>query len=506
MLLDWFLALLPILVILTLMVFFRWGAARAGPMGWFVALLVAVLRFGVDLPVLAYSQVKALLLTADVLLIIWAAFLLFRVADEAGAIKTISLALPGLTANRGMQALIIGWAFASFLQGVGGFGVPTAVTAPLLVGLGFSPLQAVVIPSIGHAWSVTFGSLASSFQALMGTTGIAGEILAPLSSLMLAIAGLACGIMVAHAASGRKSMLALLLPILIMAGAMGAVQFLLATNGLWNIAGLGSGMIGLILGVMLARMIPSLRSRGIEDRRELALALSGYLALIVITLLVQLVPQVRNALGVLQIRVNFPELATVQGHITPAGLGRVIPLLRHGGAMLFYAAVVAYMLYARAGRYSHGSTRRILSSTVQRVMASSLGILAMVSMAVIMSHAGMTEVLATGLATGVSGLFPVASPWIGALGAFMTGSNTNSNVVFASLQLRTAELLGLSIPLILAAQTAGGALGSVIAPTKIVVGASTAGMGGKEGLILRHLLGYTAVLIALVSLLVVVLL
>jgi lactate permease len=174
--------------------------------------------------------------------------------------------------------------------------------------------------------------------------------------------------------------------------------------------------------------------------------------------------------------------------------------------MLFYAAVVAYMLYARAGRYSHGSTRRILSSTVQRVMASSLGILAMVSMAVIMSHAGMTEVLATGLATGVSGLFPVASPWIGALGAFMTGSNTNSNVVFASLQLRTAELLGLSIPLILAAQTAGGALGSVIAPTKIVVGASTAGMGGKEGLILRHLLGYTAVLIALVSLLVVVLL
>ncbi len=88
----------------------------------------------------------------------------------------------------------------------------------------------------------------------------------------------------------------------------------------------------------------------------------------------------------------------------------------------------------------------------------------------------------------------------------MTGSNTNSNVVFASLQLRTAELLGLSIPLILAAQTAGGALGSVIAPTKIVVGASTAGMGGKEGLILRHLLGYTAVLIALVSLLVVVLL
>jgi lactate permease len=504
--LDWFLALLPILIILTLMVLFRWGAARAGPLGWFTAMAVATLRFSVDLRILAFSQVKALLLTVDVLLIIWAAFLLFRVAEEAGAIKEISSALPGLTANRGMQALIIGWAFASFLQGVGGFGVPTAVTAPLLVGLGFSPLQAVVIPSIGHAWSVTFGSLASSFQALIGSTGIAGEMLAPAASIILAIAGLACGIMVVHAASGRKSVLALLLPILIMAAAMGITQFLLATNGLWNIAGFGSGLVGLILGFVLARLIPSLRSRGIDKGSGLALALSGYIALIVTTLLIQLVPQVRDALGLFQIRVSFPELATTQGYVTPAGLGRVIPVFRHGGAILFYAALVAFLIYSRAGKYSSGAAGRILSGTMQRVMTSSLGIVAMVSMAVIMSHAGMTEVLATGLATGAGDLFPVASPWIGALGAFMTGSNTNSNVVFAALQLRTAKLLGLSIPLILAAQTAGAAIGSVIAPTKIVVGASTAGMGGKEGLILRHLLGYTALLIALVSLVVVIML
>jgi len=72
--------------------------------------------------------------------------------------------------------------------------------------------------------------------------------------------------------------------------------------------------------------------------------------------------------------------------------------------------------------------------------------------------------------------------WIGALGAFMTGSNTNSNVLFGLLQTRTAELLGYSLPLVLAAQTAGGAVGSIFAPTKIVVGASTAGMAGQEGL------------------------
>jgi lactate permease len=125
-------------------------------------------------------------------------------------------------------------------------------------------------------------------------------------------------------------------------------------------------------------------------------------------------------------------------------------------------------------------------------------------MAVIMQHAGMTETLARGLAEGVGTLFPLVSPWIGALGAFMTGSNTNSNVVFSTLQMRTAELLGYSVAIILAAQTAGAALGSVIAPTKVVVGASTGGMEGREGEVMRKMLGYTGILVLLISLLAIV--
>ena len=116
----------------------------------------------------------------------------------------------------------------------------------------------------------------------------------------------------------------------------------------------------------------------------------------------------------------------------------------------------------------------------------------------------MTETLAQGLADGTGRLFPAVSPWIGALGAFMTGSNTNSNVVFAALQMRTAELLGYSVAIILAAQTSGGALGSVIAPTKVVVGASTGGMAGREGEIMRKMLVYTGILVAMMSVLAVI--
>ncbi|MBI4769359.1 MAG: L-lactate permease [Chloroflexi bacterium] len=142
MMTDWLLALTPIAAILVLMVGYRWGASRAGPAGWFAAVLIAVLRFGATLDLLAFAQVKALLLTVDVLYIIWTALLLFKVAEEAGAVEAIGGALRRLTADRGMQALLLGWAFASFLQGVGGFGVPIAVIAPLMIGLGFTPLAA----------------------------------------------------------------------------------------------------------------------------------------------------------------------------------------------------------------------------------------------------------------------------------------------------------------------------------------------------------------------------
>jgi len=503
-LLDWILSALPIALILVLMVGMRWGAAKAGPAGWFAAMLLAAWRFGAGLQLLAMAQVKALLLTLDVLLIIWAAFLLYRVADEAGGIAVLARALPQLTADRGMQALLIGWAFASFLQGVGGFGVPTAVTAPILVGLGFPPLAAVVVPSLGHAWSVTFGSLGSSFQALMASSGLAGRVLAPASAGLLGLACFGSGIAAAHAAAGGRAVRRLAVTILLLGSTMAAAQYLAATQGLWNLAGFLGGLAGLVVGTLLARVGerreaghgPDLGDEGRPQkaadpsRRELLLALSGYLALVALTLVIQLVEPVGDWLGGVVLQIPFPELTTASGYVTPAGFGRIIAPFRHGGAILGYSALVAYLLYWRAGLYSAGAGRRIISGTVRQVLASSLGIAALVAMAVVMAHAGMTEILARGLATGFGGAFALVSPWIGALGAFMTGSNTNSNVLFGLLQTRTAELLGYSLPLVLAAQTAGGAVGSIFAPTKIVVGASTAGMAGQEGLILRRLLLY----------------
>ena len=182
----------------------------------------------------------------DVLYIIWTAFLLYRVVDEAGAIKTIGRLLPALTRDRGMQALLIGWVFASFLQGTGGFGVPVAVTAPLMAGLGFTPLASVLIPSLGHGWAVTFGSLGSSFNAMMSATGLDAPTLAPLSALFLGLACVVTGPMIAHAADGWSGVKRLLIPALVIGLVMGAVQYLVAAGaGLWNLGAFMGGLAGL---------------------------------------------------------------------------------------------------------------------------------------------------------------------------------------------------------------------------------------------------------------------
>jgi len=502
---NFILSLLPILLIIYLMIWRRWGSVRAGAAGYLSALVIAFGFFGANPVLLAYAQAKALILGLDVLMIIIPAFLFYRVCDEAGAIHAIGLTLPSLTVDRAMQALLIGWVFASFLQGVGGFGVPVAVTAPILVSLGINPLTAVVIPSIGHGWAVTFGSLGSSFQALIVATGMPAQTLAPAAAIFLGIACLVSGPMVAHIVGGWGAVLRLFIPTLLIGAVMAGVQYLVAVYGPWHIAGFSAASAGLVIGVPLAYVFGKRTKRGPSlDWRAILIALIGYAIMVVVVLSAQFFSPLQQALNQLSLQVSFPQITTNLGFVNPATASRRISIFDHTGMLLIYTSLLTYLVYWLTGRYQAGAAGRILNGTLRRVMPSCVSILSMVSMAVIMEYSGMTDTIARGLAGFLGSLFPMLSPWIGALGAFMTGSNTNSNVVFGALQKQTAELLGISVAVILAAQTAGGSIGSAAAPTKVVIGTSTADMNGREGEVLRQMFGYTMFLIALLSLLTVI--
>jgi len=540
-------ASLPLLVVLYLMIGRNWGGSKAGPVGWLTAILVAIFIFGSGIDLLVVAFGRSLLLALFVLYIIWMALLLYHVVNEAGAIRVIGQELPGLAADRAGQALLLGWVFGSFLQGASGFGVPAAVVAPLLFGLGFGANSAVVIALVGHAWAVTFGSLGSSFFSLMAATAVAGNLLDGPSATLLGVACLLCGLAVlwetGRTSAVRKRWMTLLVVGLVMAG----TQYLLAVAGLWSLAAFGAGLAGLAIIILDLRFglfdVSAWRSRFQPDRfpephpdpsgdneqsttanqrpngsstlsaastpmteatsdsgaSALAKALFPYALLTVIIILGQLVFE--ESLSFVELNITFPAVSTTFGWLTPAGPGRSISLFGHAGALLLYTSVLSYLWFRWRGTFRPARTYSFWSiarQTARGSVKSTVGIVTLIAMAVTMQLAGMTQLLAQGLGAGTDPVFPFLSPFIGALGAFMTGSNTNSNVVFGQLQLETANALAIGITLILAAQTAGGAIGSLFAPAKVIVGTSTV-EGADDSKVLGRAVAYGLIIVAMLG-------
>jgi lactate permease len=491
-LVKWIFALSPIAVVLVLMIWFNWSGGRAGAAGWVTALIVSVLFFGAHPQLLAYSQMRGVLLSLNVLYIIWMALLLYNVVNETGAIEAIGVGIQRFSGDKTIQLLMFGWIFSSFLQGVAGYGVPIAVAAPLLVGLGFSPVVAVAVPAIGHSWSVTFGSMGASFQAMMSVTGLGVDVLASWSAIFLGLAAYLCGMLAVHVYGGWKMVRHSLPALLTVGTAMAVTQYVLATTGMWTLGGFGASLAGLVACLAVARLkiYNRVEKTDIPSRMGLGWALSAYLILIVIVSSGVMIPAVKGFLGQVKLSLSFPEIISRAGWVVPAGNENGINVFGHGGALLGYAALVSCLVYRVKGFYGTGAFKHILAKTVKSGVPTSLGIVSMVCFALIMDHSGMIYLLAEGISRTFGSFYPFFAPWIGLLGAFMTGSNTNSNVVFGVLQKQTAELAGLSVAIILASQTTGGALGSMIAPAKILVGCSTVGLAGKEGPVLQATLKY----------------
>jgi lactate permease len=506
-------AALPVAAVLVAMVWLRWSGTRAGWAGALVATALALALFGADALILAVACWKAVILSFDVLYIVWAALLLYNIVEETGAIRSIGVGVANLTQDHIMQLMILGFAFSSFLQGVAGFGVPVAVVAPVLVGLGFPPMQAALVPLVGHAWSVTMGTLSSSFQALVTVTGYPGHVLGPWSAGFLGIACLLTGFAVAHIHAGFRPIRRCFGAILVLGLSMAAVQFGLVYFEYFMLASFVAGMVGLgvsMVGARLAQAVP--RSYGgllpnwpaPEGRRTVHrhltlqpsvggmgfhLGFAAYYAVIAIVMAATLIPGVPAALDVVRFGIPFPRTATSLGFVTHAST-QSVSLLRHAGTYLILAAVVASVIYRAAGHFASGGWGLVVRRTVKQAIPTTWAVLLMVVMAMIMSYAGMTRLLAHGLIAVAGHAFPIVSPFIGLLGCFVTGSNTNANVLFGALQRDVAILLRENPALMAALQTTGAALGSMIAPAKVLVVCATSGLQGKEGEVMRIALKY----------------
>jgi L-lactate permease len=504
---NWLLAFLPIFVLLATILLFNWGAPKSGAISWFVAIIVGIFAFGADEHLLALANSKGMSLSLYVLLIIWGAVFLYNLVEKVGAVKVIGDTMTKVTGDRLLQCLLMAWCFASFMQGIAGFGVPVAVVAPIMLVMGFPPAVAAAACLVGHSWSISFGSMGSSYYTIQLVTKIPGEIIGPWMAVLFIIPILGTGLAVAHMYEGMAGVKRGAPAIFVTTAVMGFMCWLMNILGAAQLASLipalcGCGTIAVMARTSFYRSdltAEQLAHAAAPKAMSFNLAFSPYYILILLSILSQIK-------GVAQIfssytwGLNYPAVQTAAGFAVKAEkLYSRINILSHPAPLLLAAALLAFLLFKATGHWKPGAAAKAFQSTFSQCVPTSIGIITMVMMALIMNDTGMTNLLAQGMAKATGVFFPVVAPFIGVLGSFLTGSNTNSNVMFGVLQTETAKVLGVSTVIMAAVQSVGGSVGCSIAPAKVLIGTATVGLDGRESEVLHRTLPYCGIIALLVG-------
>lgn len=397
---------------------------------------------------------------------------------RSGAIHVLGRWLAGLGDDPRLAALLVAWFFALFLEGAAGFGTPVALTAPILVGLGFPQVKALSLALIGHAVGVSFGAVGTPVVPLLEASLLEPRALSIMIISLHAVLGWIMAAWVYRLAgtglSGAQTGIASI------GWTASAWAFFFAPAALiaWAIGPelptLGGALFGGVAFVALVRWRKGRRSLdSTPSARELLVCAMPYLAVLGLVVTTRLVTPFQQWL----------REPTIEWTLATNFGGATAPLY-HPGTMLFAGLIIA-------GAARPGGLRLIASaasSAAIRLPGVAAALVAVLLLARLMVHAGMIDALAIGAAGTLGTLWALAAPAAGVIGTFVTGSATASNILLGSFQYSTASAAGLSPVLVTAAQGFGAAVGNIIAPHNIVAGAATVGLIGREGEVMRQTL------------------
>lgn len=535
----WSLAVLPIALLVVLVARGRLGSGTYAALAVVAALITGAVAFGAGPDVLGFATAKGLWVGVWILYVVWPALLLYQVCARGGLDRmghVFSSVLPTKVEN----ILLVAWVFPSFVQGVAGFGTPIAVAAPLLVSMGVPKVRAVVLPLVGYHWSVTFGSMGSSFYMGSLTARLnqnATSMYAAESAFLLGVNLIAAGVLVALLYGGRRA-LRHAVPMLLVVGTTMFVVLQVAARIEPSITSLAAGVAGLAAVAVLrtlrrggdrdeptsavdhhatseattgaARPDPGSRPfappvvADQEPPRRPLVVLLPYLYLLVAVLAVMIPAPVREfARSRLLLGFNFPATETSLGFQNAAiDTYTPIALLSHPGSFVLLASLLGILTYRLTGLWPQGALRPTLRRWVGGLGRPSLSILALATLATILVDTGMVATIASGAAHATGAFFPLISPVIGALGSFTTGSSTTSNALFAALQADVATRIDVDTAHLVAAQTAGSNVGNSLAPVIIIIGATAAGIPHLERDIFRQVAGPAVLLLGLTTIMV----
>ena len=502
-------ALAPIAVLLGLLASHRIRAHWAAIAGLVASVAVAVFVIGMPASMAwraaAFGAAYGLFPIGWILLNV---LFLYQMAVEQGAFGALQRSITHLTGDRRLQLVLIAFAFGAFFEGAAGFGTPVAVTAALLIGLGFAPLEASGLSLIANTAPVAFGALGTPLVALQGVTGLDLRALSAMVGSQLPVFSMIVPFWLIAAYDGWRGVRDVW-PALAVAGVSFAVpQYLVATyHGPWLVDVIAAVCSMTALALFLRVWQPA-RREGHQaagerpTRRELVHAWTPW-ALLSVVVFAWGTPQVKgwlNAIsapsfkvpGLHELVLRVPPVVTAP---RPEGAVFAFNWLSATGSGIALAAVLAGLfLGVRPARMV-----RAYGETFVRIGPSLVTISAMMAVGYVTRYSGTDSIL--GLAFAHAGvLYPFFGTMLGWLGVALTGSDTSSNVLFGSLQTVTARQVGVSPVLMAAANSSGGVMGKMIDAQSIVVAGTATNVRGQEGAILRYVFRHSLALASLVGL------
>ncbi|MDY0236012.1 MAG: L-lactate permease [Gudongella sp.] len=507
----WLVSALPIVLLISLMMGFKWSAIKAAPFTLMITILTSFFIFKGSIELLVLEEIKALWSSLSIVSVVITAILLYETSKEAKAFYLLNKAFNAIAPNELVRILLIGVVFASFLQGVTGFGVPVLVTAPLLIGIGVKPIWSVVIPLVGHCWAGTFGTLALAWHALiLQTTLVDSSEAIFYTTVLLSILIISAGILIAYFYGKKESIKKGLLAVLAISLTLGLGQIIVAQINPDLGVFLPSAISFIV--VLLLSKLPmynkpwKIENSPIMDRNKesevvnesnmnVFEAFLPYLVMTALTLIILLVKPLNELLGSIFYGPSFKETITGLGAVNTKVLSYApIKPFTHASFFLLISALTGYFYYRKKEIISKNRIYTITRKTFKKAIPSSIAVISLLSISRILTGTGQTSILAYGVSSFFGEYYTIFTPFVGLLGAFITSSNMSSNILFGGFQFSLANILDLNSSLLLGAQTAGGSIGTAIAPSNIVLGATTAEILGQEGAILKKILPFVLVL------------
>jgi lactate permease len=514
-------AALPVVVLLGTLGVFHVKAHNAALLGLATSLAIAIFIFGMPAGMAAgaaaYGAAYGLFPIGWIVLNV---IFLYQLTNDRGLFAILRTSITTVTADRRLQLLLVAFCFGAFFEGAAGFGTPVAVTAAILIGLGFTPLAASGLSLIANTAPVAFGALGTPIIALASVTGLELQDLSAMVGRQLPFFSVIVPFWLIWAFAGFRGTIAIWPAILVAGIAFAVPQFLVSNyHGPWLVdvvsAVVSMGALALLLrvwhphdaGYVSAEIGNGPAPLTTTPDTPSAQVIQAWTPWIILSVVVFMwgLPQVKAVLdGISIVRIPVAGLHNLVLRVppvveapTPEAAIFALNWLSATGSGIFIAAVIA-------GFTMGYSVRELLVTywrTLQLVRFSLLTIAAMLSLGYTTRYSGVDATMGLAFAqTGV--LYPLFGTMLGWLGVALTGSDTSSNVLFGSLQRITAEQLGLSPTLMAAANSSGGVMGKMIDAQSIVVASTATRWYGHEGTILRYVFFHSVALAVLVGLLV----